>query len=105
MPAGAYWLPHADHHIIHRSIRRSDESWNILRCCHRCHESHHSRVAGWPELTLAHMLFVKRESGDWKPKLLRELYCKALPKTAKLPPEYIRERAKYRPFELPEMVG
>lgn len=95
--------PLCEHHLVHRSIRRCDEPFNKLTVCFRCHASHHDRVAGWPELSLGNMLWAKRdtEPRGWKPKKLRELYCKALPRLEPLPEEYLAERRKYRPCLLP----
>lgn len=91
------------HHLVGRK-RRCDERYALLIVCPRDHDCFHSRVAGWPALTLGMLLGCKRETdrGHWRPKKLRELYCRALPGLEPLPEAFMRERARWRPFDLPE---
>lgn len=89
-------------HVIPRSKRRCDEDYNTLFGCWRCHGNQHCPNApGWQSLTLPMLLHVKRASGEWRPHELEHLYCRRLPDLEPLPEEYLRERRRFTPYELP----
>ncbi len=97
------------HHII--KAGRSDEPCNLLRVCERCHriiegESVPDEQGGhWPRLTLAHVLYCKREHDprQYDPHRLtvlwrnrqRSLAFDPLPRPEPLPAVYIDERLQW----------
>lgn len=96
------WPPAAKHHLIRRSRRRSDESWATADLCGGCHEDFHGmKRPGFPGLTLPQLLWSKRETMEWEPHRLEELYCRTLPRLEPLPERYLTERSKYDPHYRP----
>src|SRR6516165_4818784 len=89
------WLE--THHII-GGWSRSDESTNLLRLCHRCHqlaEGLQVREGGvvLPVITLGMQLWLKRlrDPSEWNPDRLRELHGSALPELEPVPQLFIDE--------------
>jgi hypothetical protein len=97
------------HHII--KAGRSDEPCNLLRVCERCHriiegESVPDEKGGhWPRLTLAHVLYCKREHDPqqydsdrltvlWRNRQ-RTVGFNPLPLPELLPEVYIAERMQW----------
>ena len=84
------------HHVVYRSQGGRDESCNLLATCLRCHGAIHTGDRHY-NLTLAEVLSVKRETGDWEPERLewmRRFGLKGLPKLQPIPEWVKQERTR-----------
>ena len=84
----------AAHHVVYRSQGGLDESCNLLATCLRCHAAIHTGDRRY-NLTLAEVLTIKRETGDWEPERLewmRRFGLKGLPDLKPIPKWVQEER-------------
>lgn len=96
VPWNRCFPPIAVHHLIH-GVGRSDEETCFLALCGRCHNTHHCGSRG-PALTLAHCLWLKRESdpAEYDRKRLKELFGRTLPRAQRPPQWFFEQRSKWR---------
>jgi hypothetical protein len=102
---GREWGGLSTHHIV--KFRRSDEDCNYLRLCGRCHELAegaripHPDGGHWPLLTQGVCLTLKRtrESQQWNPARLAELFGRALPCPEPIPSLIEQEYRRNRPWD------
>jgi 5-methylcytosine-specific restriction endonuclease McrA len=68
------------HHIIHGCSGRSDEESNLLLVCPRCHRAiHDGKQPGMQSLTMANVIWAKKNEDGLNVERLNELYFKLLP--------------------------